>query len=213
MEQRLVDIVQRADWKRLTPRMEHYADSVLRRYIWRGLRVTVGSQDQLLAAGKSADEFVMEAVDALLCGSRHYDYELTLEKNLRRTIESSIWNWKKKSDRQPLVDHRPIVSDDGEEFDPITAAIDPRSVETTAAEKSEKRGYQKMLLDEFETSLQGDKELSALLEAYKSGFEKPADIEELTTIPVTRVYELKRKLETKLTKFKSNHPAAKAAGL
>ena len=213
MDQRLVELLQNADWKRLTLLLEGYADNVLRRYIWRGFRVSVGPQGQLLAAGKSADEFVMEAVDALLNGPRQYDYELSLEQNLRRTIESSIWNWKKKSDRQPLLDHRSVLSEDGEEFDPITAAADPRSAGTSEAEKNERRGHQKLLLEEFEVSLQNDAELSALFDAYKSGFEKPAEIEELTGIPAARIYELKRKLVAKLNKFKSNHPSAKAAGL
>jgi hypothetical protein len=213
MDQELVEVLQNADWKRLTLLIEGYADNVLRRYLWRGLRVTVGPKGQLLAAGKSADDFVMEAMDALLKGTRQYDYELSLEHNLRRTIESAIWNWKKKSDRQPLLDHRPILSEDGKEFDPITAATDPRSAGASEVEKNERRGHLKLLFEEFEASLQNDTELSLLFDAYKSGFEKPAEIEELTNIPAARIYELKRKLVAKLNKFKSNHPSAEAAGL
>jgi hypothetical protein len=211
MDQRLLDLLANANRKVLTPRLENYADSVLRRYLWRGFHLGIGSRGQLLASGKSADDFVMEAMDALLNGPREYNFELSLERNLQRTIESNIWNWKKKSDRQSLIDHEDIVYDDGLKFDPVEAAIDPRTTDASEPEKLEKRKHQKLLLDDFEASVRDDEELTKLIEAYKSGFEKPADIEQLTGISTARVSELKRKLAAKLNKFQSKHPSAEAA--
>jgi hypothetical protein len=211
MDQRLYDLLENADWTVLTPKLENYADSVLRRYLWRGFRLGFGSRGQLLAAGKSADDFVMEAINALLHGPREYNFELSLERNLQRTIESSIWNWKKRADRQSLVDHEEIISDDGIKFDPIETAVDPRTTNASEVQKLERRTHQKLLLDDFEASLKEDQELSNLIEAYKSGFTKPADIEQLTAIPAARVSELKRKLATKLNKFVRNHSSAESA--
>lgn len=208
MESKMLDLIAAADWTSLTPRLEHYAETKMRRLMWRGLRVTAGMNGQLLVDGKSADDFVTEAVDALLNGPRTYDNELSLERNLSRTIESNIWAWKKKSDRKLIVDHRPMTSEDGTEFDPIVAAVDPTSCHATEAEKNEKRALQNKLLDDFGASIQGDVDLTAVLEAYKADFTKPADIEELTGIPAARVSELKRKLESKMSKFVINHPSA-----
>lgn len=211
MDQRLVDILQQADWRHLTPRMEDFADMVLRRYFWRGFRMKVGKEGQLLANGKSADDFVMEAIDALLTGPREYNFELTLEQNLGRTIESQIWDWKKKSDRQPLLDRKKGDAAE-EEFDPFAIAVDSTTAGICEAEKEERLKHQKILVADCEASLNGDAELSALFDAYKSGFFKPADIEELTGIPAGRVSELKRKLIGKMDHFKTNHPSAEGAG-
>lgn len=212
MEQRLVNIVQGADWKRLTPLMEDYADTVLRRYLWRGFRVRVGEEGQLLANGKSADDFLMEAMDALLNGPRGYDYDLTLEHNLQRTIESRIWDWKKKSDRQPLLDRKKADAGNAE-FDPFAIAADSTTLGMCSAEKEERLKHQKTLIADCEASLKGDADLLALFDAYKSGFYKPAEIEELTGIPAGRVSELKRKLVGKMDHFKTNHPSIEGAGL
>ncbi len=212
MEQRLVDIVQGADWKHLTPLMEDYADKVLRRYFWRGFRMKVGKEGQLLANGKSADDFVMEAMDALLNGPREYDYELTLEHNLQRTIESRIWDWKKKSDRQPLLDRKKANAGE-EEFDPFAIAVDSKTVGLSEAEKEERLKHQKILMADCKASLKGDADLLGLFDAYEAGYFKPADVELLTGIPAGRVSELKRKLVGKMDHFKTNHPSIEGAGL
>ena len=210
MKQTLEEALKSADLERLIPRIESYADNLLRRKIWRGLKLEFGTTGQVLANGKSANDFVQDAFEALLNGTRTYEEGFDLEKNLKRTVESMIWNWNKKSGRRPLLDHPRILSEDGTEFDPIMAAVDPTSTEDSAAEKSERRALQKRLLEDFRASLEDDGELTELLDAYENGFEKPADIEELTGIPVKRIYELKRKLHMKFVSFRINHSAAEA---
>lgn len=212
MDDRLVEIVQSADWKRLTPRLENYADWILRRYLWRGLRVEVGKSGQLLVAGKSADDFVTEALDALLNGPRTYNFDLSLETNLQRTIKSSIWNWKKKSDAKPLLDWKKAETEEGEEFNPIMSAVDEESVRTPEAVRVERLRHQQILIAECEAALKSDEELSLLFDAYKNGFFKPAEIEELTGISASRVSELKRKLVGKMAHLKDNHPSVEPAG-
>ena len=210
MKQTLAESLKSSDLVRLIPRLEYYASGLLMKMLWRGHRLGTGSKGQLLAAGKSADDFVGDAFEALLEGRRVYDSELDLEKNLKRTIESLIWNWKKKSDRQPLLDHMSNLSDDGLEFDPIEAASDQSTMEISAVELKERRESQKLLLIDFKASIKGDAELTELFDACENGFTKPADIEELTGIPANRIYELKRKLQMKLTTFAANHTSAEA---
>lgn len=210
MKQTLEESLKSADLKRLIPSLEYYASGLLMKKLWRGHRLGTGSKGQLLAAGKSADDFVSDAFEALFEGRRVYDSELDLEKNLKRTIESLVWNWKKKSDRQPLLDHKSGFSDAGLEFDPIQAASDPRTTKISAVELNERRENQEQLLKDFKVSLNGDPELMELFDACESGFTKPADIEELTGIPATRIYELKRKISMKLTIFAANHTSAEA---
>ena len=210
MEQNLEAVFSTPDLENVILRTELYADTIMRRYLWRGLKASFGTNKQLLVNGKSADDFVKEAVQAFFKGKRTYRFDLDLETNLKRTIESRIWDWKKKSDNQPLIDHRGLVSEDGSEFDPISNAEDPGPSGATAVELSEQHELQRTFLEEFKIHLKNDSELSELLSALEEGFTKPAEIEELTGIPAARISELKRKLESKAARFMIDHPSAEA---
>ncbi len=210
MKQTLEESLKSSDLAQMVPRLEYYASGLLMLYVWRGHRLGTGSKGQLLAAGKSADDFVSDAFEAFLNGRRTYDEELDLERNLKRTIESLISNWKKKSDRQPLLDHNAGMSEDGIAFDPIQAASDPFTGDYSVAELNERRENQNHLLSDFKASLMDDEELSNLFDACENDFTKPAEIEELTGIPAKRIYELKRKLQMKFTSFAANHSSAEA---
>lgn len=212
MKQTLDQALKTADLERLIPLLIDYADNWVRRYLWRGYFLKGGGCRQALAAGKSADDFVMEAFDALANGSRSYRDDLDLETNLRRTIESMVSNWKKKSDRQPLVDHLLDPSGDEGLGDPVDVAADTQTTEISEVELRERIDHQKRLLGDFRASLEGDTELSGVYDALAAEFEKPAEIEELTGIPAKRVYELKRKLKMRLSDFATNHPAAEGLG-
>ena len=210
MEQNLETAFSIPDLEIVILRAELYADTIMRRYIWRGLKARVGANKQLLVNGKSADDFVKEAVQAFFNGKRNYRFDMDLETNLKRTIESMIWTWKKKSDKQPLVDHRGMDSESGMEFDPLSHAVDPEPSGLTAIEQSEQRELQRVFFEDFKTHLKDDPDLSELLSAYEAEITKPAEIEELTGIVVSRVSELKRKLRDKAAQFMSEHPSAEA---
>ena len=212
MNQTLEQALKAANIETLTLRLELYADNLLRSKLWRGHFLGTGRNGQLLAGTKSADDFVTEAVQALLHGPRTYRDDLDLETNLRRIIRSRISSWKNTSDREPLLDHVASASEGGEEFDPIESAPDHLASGTSVIEKNERRELQKQLLTDFQSSLEGDEELLQLFEAYESGFEKPAEVEALTGISSDRISELKRKLKMKMIKFKANHPTAAALG-
>lgn len=210
MEQNLETAFSIPDLETVILRAELYADWIMRRYLWRGLKARFGKEKQLLANGKSADDFVKEAVEALLSEQWKYRYDLDLETNLKRTIRSRIWTWKKKSDRQPLADHKGMVSDDGTDFDPVSNAVDPGPSGDVLVEQSEQHELQRIFLEEFKIHLKDDPELSELLSALEGEFTKPAEIEELTGIPAVRISELKRKLESKAARFMIDHPSAEA---
>jgi len=210
MKQTFEEALKSADLSQLVLRLEYYASGLMMRKLWRGHRLGSGAKGQLLAAGKSADDFVSDAFEALFEGRRTYDTDFDLEKNLKRTIESLIWNWFKKSKRQPLLDHKTSFTEDGSEFDPVELASDPKTAEISDAEINERRESQRQFLAEFKLSLNTDDELLALFDALENDFTKPADIEELTGISAKRIYELKRKLPMKLSAFAANHHTAAA---
>ena len=58
MKQTLAESLKSSDLVRLIPRLEYYASGLLMKMLWRGHRLGTGSKGQLLAAGKSADDFV-----------------------------------------------------------------------------------------------------------------------------------------------------------
>ena len=210
MEQDLETEFSTPDFENVILRAELYADTIMRRYLWRGLKARFGANKQLLVNGKSADDFVKEAVQAFFNGKRTYRFDMDLETNLKRTIESMIWTWKKKSDKQPLVDHRGLVSESGMEFDPLSNAEDPNPSGATAVEQSEQCELQRKFFEDFKDHLKGDHDLTELLSAYEAEITKPAEIEELTGIVASRVSELKRKLREKAAQFMSEHPSAEA---
>lgn len=210
MEQNLEDVFSTPDLEKVIFRMELYADTIMRRYLWRGLKARFDPNEQILVNGKSADDFVIEAVQAFLKGKRTYRFDLDLETNLKRTIESRIWDWKKKSDNQPLIDHRRLVSEDGSEFDPMSNAEDHVPSGATTVELSEQRELQRKFFEDFKDHLKGDHDLTELLSAYEAEIIKPAEIEQVTGITAARISELKRKLESKAARFMIDHPSAEA---
>lgn len=210
MEQNLETVFNIPDLEIVILRAEFYADSIMRRCLWRGLKARFGKEKQLLANGKSADDFVIEAVEAFLSGQRAYRFDMDLETNLKRAIESRISTWKKQSDRLPVADHKGIVIGDITELDPVSNVIDPGPSGAVMVEQCEQRQLQRLFLEEFKSHLKNDKELSELLSALEEGFTKPAEIQELTGIPATRITELKRKLASKAARFMIDHPSAEA---
>lgn len=210
MEQNLETVFSTPDLEAIILQAELYADTIMRRYIWRGLKARFGADKQLLVNGKSADDFVKEAVQAILSEKRAYRYDLNLAANLKRTIESRIWDWKKKSDKLPLVDHCGLTSKNGTEFDPLSNAVDPGSSGAIAVEQSEQYELQRIFFEDFKTHLKDDHDLTELLSAYEAEIFKPAEIEELTGIPAIRISELKRKLESKAVRFRLDHSSAEA---
>ncbi len=198
MSKSLIEIAAAADWKEMTPRLLHYAESLIRQCPWRSLAISVGPAFKVSVEGFGADDFLHEALERFLSGRRSYNHSVSFELNLKGAIRSIIWSVNKSSRRTPLIVN-PDAKDEGDFPDQQIAADEA----TAAAESVEQ---QKRMLQSFEDSLAGEDELLRLLSAYKAGHSKPRDVEKFTNIPATRVSELKRKLRSRMEEFEARAP-------
>jgi DNA-directed RNA polymerase specialized sigma24 family protein len=147
-----------------------------------------------MVGDKTADDFVSEALKRLCDGTRKYDASRSLLDNLNSVTDSLIWSDKKSSDRSGIIDYVEEKSEEGLSSDPISTALanDPPVSEKVVHDEILKaqRDYVKLIKDSFD----GDKEMQDYIEALSEGYSKPAEIAELTGIPIDKVYELRRKL-------------------
>lgn len=208
MDDKFDNIVDGADWKGIMPRLLSYADVLIRRCFWRGMRVSYEPGAKCSLDGFGADDFVQEAIDRLLNGRRDYNFTVTLEQNLRGVVRSIIWSSNKSANRRPLAQPVEKSDADGGENDPLNRAADPSPAPDESLGNVEAAGAQKRLLADFERSISHDLELSSLVEAFKDECYLPRKIETLTGIPANRVSELRRKLGRKLEKFVEKHSTA-----
>ncbi len=189
-----------ADWKTLAPKLQRDAHNFIARYRWRGLRVTASADGRLAVGNKGPDDFVMEAVAKLVHGPRTYRNDLSLEENIKRTVESDISNHWKKTFRRPQILDRTAAQALDDPGDPLDDIAEEDGSDTPA-ETTELKRRQNEMLNAFGESLADDDELSLLFLAYGEGKYKPAEIEIVTGIKAVRVSELKRKLSARAEKF------------
>ncbi len=88
MDQQLCEILKTADWDRLVPQLEYFSDHQIRRCHWRGASVGVGTGGCALVDGKSASDFVNDAIEKLLAEDRCYNFKESLEFNLKGIVRS-----------------------------------------------------------------------------------------------------------------------------
>jgi len=170
-----------------------YADQVMRRYPWRGQKISISPSKALIADGKTAEDFVSDAIEKLTNGERSYREDRSLLDNLKSAVESLISSHRKPSKRKNLVDHPPLVDDEGEELDPIEQAVDLATTEKAREEQWSLEEQQKCF-ENIKASLDGDPDLQKILEGLAEEF-SPAEIAELNDWRVEKVYELNRKLK------------------
>ena len=106
-------------WNDTFGRAVLHADTTIRKYIWRGLRPKFGPGKEITVGAKSANDFVLDAVEKLLEAKRAYDPARDLLANLNSITDSLIWSEKKRSDRTGIVDYVERVDDDEDRIDPI----------------------------------------------------------------------------------------------
>ena len=192
------------DWKVLAPQLLRFAHGVIARYSWRRLWVRCSPTNKLCVNGKTAEDFVEEAAAKLVKGTRTYRTDLTLEENLKRTIESDIYDHRNKASSS-LINDRTAAQAQEKPEDPMDDLPDEGDP-GTVAEKSEQADREKEMLTELMKSVEGDEELTLLLMAYEERKYKPAEIEAATGIRAERVSELKRKLTAHADKFLAKRP-------
>lgn len=178
-----------------------HADNAMRRYVWRGFKPKVGPGKQLVVDGKSADDFVQEALAKLCDGTRKYDASRSLLENLNSVVDSLISSAKKSSDRKGLVDHGSELGHENVSVDPVSTAPAATPTAEEHVLSDEILMAQRECFKLVKASFDGDKETQEYLEALSEGYFDVSEIETLTGIPAARIYEIRRKLKNYVPGF------------
>jgi hypothetical protein len=182
------------NWNDTFARAVLHADTTIRKYIWRGFRPKLRDDNEITVGDKSASDFVLDAVERLLDGTRTYDFSNDLLSNLNSITDSLIWSAKKSSDRSGIVDYVESSDDEGKAMDPITATQDSDLTADQQLVCNELREDQRRCFDELRASFNGDNEMQEYLDALSQRIFKRAEISAVTGIPVERIDELRRKV-------------------
>lgn len=179
-----------------------HADSIIRRYFWRGYRPTASiSSHEVLAGDRSAEDFVMDALAKLIEGAREYNPSKTLLENLNSATDSLIWSHKVASDKKPLEDYAVETNEEGQAIDPISTAKDETPNVADAVITNEAIEDQKRAFENLRASFDGEDDVQAYLDAMKEGYFKVADIATVTDMPAERVSEIRRMVRKYAKKF------------
>lgn len=191
-----------ADREEILLRAYAHADSVMRKYFWRGFRPNSSPKyAELMVGDKSAKDFVQIALTRFCDGTRSYDPAKGLLENLNSVTDSLIWSEKKSSDKTPLVDYAKETNEEGLPVDPISTAIDSSAspsqdlIIKEAAEAQEE--HFKTLLASFD----GDRNMQEYLEALNAEIFDLSEIEQVTGLNKSQIYELRRKLKSYAPSF------------
>jgi len=204
MNNAAIKALEAANWHELGPRVLRATYYFIARERWRGLMVVLSVGNEMTIEGMGAEDFINLAVEKLMSGQRTYRPDLNVEENLRRTIESDIFSFRKTVRRVPWA--RQTLEQAAEDPDaPLTEEIDDRIPEH-AAETDELVRREREMLAAFSATIADDEELTLVLFSFEEEQYKPAEIEAVTGIPAARVSELKRKLAERADKFLKTHP-------
>jgi len=182
------------DWNDAFARAVLHADTVIRKYVWRGFRPKFRAENEITVGDKSATDFVLIAVERLLEGKRAYDCSKDLVSNLNSITDSLIWSEKKHSDRTGIVDSAESTDDDSETIDPVSTAQDSSLTADQKVLLEELREDQRRCFNEIRASFDGDNQMQEYLDALGERIFKRAEISVVTGLPVEKIDELRRKL-------------------
>jgi DNA-directed RNA polymerase specialized sigma24 family protein len=188
------------DYRDVFARAVLHADTMIRKYIWRGHPRRYTQSAQVMVGDKTAEDFVSEAVLRLIDGRRTFDANRSLLENLNSVIDSLISADKKHSDRTGVIDIIQENEQTGEPNDPVSTARDTKPPADQQVREAEILEDQRRCIDAIKRSFDGDEQMQRYLEALSAGF-KRAEIIELMEIPGTKVDDLRRKLVKYARKF------------
>lgn len=206
-QQELLDLLAR-DYEKLVLQLTNYALKLIRGRTWRGETMTSRNPGAfLLPGGRSAEDIVLDIFRKLLDETRNWDSQthpdllVVLKGMVRSEISAAC---ERDENTTTLVLAEP-EGHEGAQFEkciePHEAKIDrsagllppqerhPGSVDYISNIQSE-------IAAAVEREALGKPDLVNLIEAIKAGGEKSGEIAEYCGLPVEKVYELKRTLNT-----------------
>jgi len=203
---RILELLEAADWKEIILRLTHHASWRARRYTWKS-----GNPRQL-PGGKTPEDIACSAIEKVWSGTRDWDPDKypKLLTHLMWVVDSDMEHLFSSSEHQK-TQKMPTSRDEGEPEpsydeiapDPSLPTYDTGMVLTPEDDlvAREDREKGEKLKDELYGMVKGDEDLELLLLCFEEGIDKPELIAAQTGWDVTKVYNLKRKLLRKAAKL------------
>jgi hypothetical protein len=194
---RVLHLLENADWKDIILKLTHYALQRARVYSWKS-----GKSDQLLG-GKTPEDIAFEAIEKVLSGTRDWDPDKypNLLTHLQWVVKSDMEHLASSMEHQ-ATGRMPEPGEGEEGYETIPGPSSPTPEEELIAR--EKEDLEERLKGELYAMVKGDEDLETLLLCFEEGIDKPEIIAAQTGWDVSKVYNLKRKLLRKASKLRVN---------
>lgn len=194
---RVLHLLETADWNDIILRLTHYATWRACHYSWKP-----GKSDQLLG-GKTPEDIALGAIEKVLTGTRVWDPEKypDLLKHLMWIVNSDMEHLFSSMEHQKTSEMPESSSEEDITTDNSKALSGPSSLlhgKIPTPEEvlliKEKRNIEEKLKNKLYELVEGDEDLEMLLLCFEEGIDKPETIAAQTGWDISKVYSLKRKL-------------------
>ena len=192
VQDRILHLLESADWKDIIFRLTHYAFWKACRYTWKS-----GSPDHL-PGGKTSQDIARDAIEKVWMGVRDWDPDKypNLYTHLKWIVDSDMEHLFTSKEHEKTW--RMPETEDGGTFDQASETPNPEEQLIARENKS----LEDKIREEFYAMVEGDEDLETLLLCFDEGIDKPQDIAEQTGWDVTKANNMKRKLFRKAAKLK-----------
>lgn len=201
---KVLDLLEAADWNEIILKLTYYALWRVRRYTWRS-----GDSNQL-SGGKTPEDITFGAIEKVWSGTREWDpgkYP-NLLRHLMWIVDSDIEHLfssmeHQKTGRMPTLDDgkEPEPSYGRTVTEPSLAIPDTAPTPEEELIAQEERRLEEDLKNELHKAVKGDEDLELLLLCFEEGIDKPKAIVAETGWDETKVNNLKKKLLRKAAKI------------
>lgn len=197
---RVLELLEAADWDGIIIRLTYYATLRFKRYGWQSN----------LPKGNSPVDVAFNAIEKVWDGTREWDPDKypDLLKHLKWIVKSDIDHLHSSLEHMATGRYPVAIMENGTKVElKDTACEHPHSIsvkiltpeeELIAKQKDE---YEKALMAELHDTVKGDEDLELLLLYFEDGIDKPEAIVGETGWDIKTVYNLKRKLLRKAAKI------------
>ena len=186
MKEEIRKLLENYEWEEITQKLIDYADIRARRFKWR----TESNSD--LPQGKKAEDIAQEAILKTFDGERKWNPEKYPDIMIfLRLVVKSLINHLANSQNHRRLQRFP-ENENGESLDDtFDLGYSPTPEEEVLADETLGKIYE---------VINGDKELQSIVDAIMSGYTKSNDIANVTGFDINHVYQLRRKLDRRLSK-------------
>jgi hypothetical protein len=183
---RVLSLLEAADWNDIIIKLTYHALMRTRRYLWKS-----GTAKDL-PGGVTPADIASGAIVKVWNGKRKWDPDKypDLLTHLKWVVDSEIGHLYSSTEHQKRID---TVKETGD-TDSYLNEIDPKPSPETELICRENEALEKELKEKLVESVKGDEDLEILLMCFEDGIDKPQDIAVATDWDITKVYNIKRKL-------------------